>query len=1039
MLHRPLLCFLLCWLLEHGVSAQAPLHVSTTFGMAEGLTEPVHKMVQDDVGFFWIATHNGLFRFDGVHATKIYLPVTDSLISRCNNVYDLCFDPVNQLIWFGTDGGLFYYGLRTGAIRHFHPKDYYSEKDREIQATHAVFADRKGQVWAEFGRYGLAHLSVNGELLGTYYLPLSEKEKATGFDEKMANTVLDISQDPVHDNTLWMNTRRGLLRFDKETEQLTRFLFYTENPKMLTPANSMTSHFAHPNGFVYIGTWNAGLLKFDPKSGQFNQFLRNGKAWEESTKNAYRITSLVPDRQGQIWTNGTDGTAIFDVQNEQFTPLPDTEIKVDFQDRDGNYWQFQNGLRMYHHLKNQGKWVAYSKDIPCEQLVGLLFDGRNREVFFRGFCGDGAFWVMNVDDHLNRSYPVPNRTGDRVFAGEWAESKSAYYLVEGQKLEIYQRREGNAGFEKIPVVFPVNSGNLNLASSPVGDLFVTGYTGWLFWLKPPDPLIGRNKWEMTTFSKSSLGGHLPEDLHCVSVPTFDANGNLWLKTCRGFSIFSTEKTKFRHFLTKEEGVKHLENYNAFVPDEQKMWASGKGGFGWFDIEKPEAGLQKTYKPKGNFSYEEFILEAIIQDRLWLKTSEGWVEFDPQKETYRYFDFLEATQLVQLGGGKLLAHEGDGFRLFQLDSLQVSEEIPKPYVSWFKVFERPMPMAIRLQSAPDLRLKPDQNFFSIGFSALATYNTTGIRFAYQLNGVNPEWVYPEPGVRAASFTNIEGGDYTFKIKTTNSRGEWLDNVYALKIHVGTPWYKTGWFRLSLSVLLCAFIYALVNNRLKQQAILLENQRLQLEQEQSLRKERDRIAAEMHDELGAGLSTIRFLSLAAKEKEKDPTNAARIDRISQNATQVMEKMADIIWVMNSRNDLLDNFAAYLRRYAGELLETHGILLSFELPPELPVIPLSSTQRRTLLLAVKECLHNVVKHSGATEARLALHTNGNLEIQVQDNGKGIPADYLAELGTGHPSHLGNGLRNIGQRMKDLGGEAIFESGVGAKVILRCPLVTV
>ena len=277
------------------------------------------------------------------------------------------------------------------------------------------------------------------------------------------------------------------------------------------------------------------------------------------------------------------------------------------------------------------------------------------------------------------------------------------------------------------------------------------------------------------------------------------------------------------------------------------------------------------------------------------------------------------------------------------------------------------------------------------------------------------------------------DYIFKIKTTDHEGEWLDNVYELQIHVGTPWWKTGWFRLVVVVALAAGIYFLIKNRLQQQQILLENQRLQLEKEQSLRNERDRIAAEMHDDLGAGLSTIRFLSLAAKEKETDPTNAARIDKIAAQASQVMERMADIIWVMNSRNDSLENFAAYLRRYAGELLETHGIRLVFEMPPDLPQQKLSGEQRRTLLLAVKECLHNVVKHAGATEVQLLVQTNSTLEILVKDDGAGLPPDLLEQLENDDNSLTGNGLRNIHQRMKALGGEAIFENGNGTSVTLH------
>lgn len=470
-----------------------------------------------------------------------------------------------------------------------------------------------------------------------------------------------------------------------------------------------------------------------------------------------------------------------------------------------------------------------------------------------------------------------------------------------------------------------------------------------------------------------------------------------------------------------------------------MWASGKGGFGWFDIEKPKAGLQKSYKPKGNFRQDEFVLHSFIRDKLWLKTSEGWAEFDPQKETFRYFDFLKANDLVYIGEGRLLTHEGDGFRLLHLDSLQVAEEIPQPYVSWFKVFERLKTLPVALQSAPPLHLKPNENFFSIGFSALATYNTAGIRFAYQLDGVNPAWVFPDPDVRAASFTNIEGGDYTFKIKTTNSRGEWLENVFQLKIQVGTPWYKTWWFRLTVIAVLGGIGYYLAKNRLRQQQILLDNQRLQLEKEQSLRKERDRIATEMHDEMGTGLSTIRFLSFAAKEKETDPDNAARIERITQQAAKVMEQMSDIIWAMNSRNDTLENFVAYLRGYAAELLATHGIRFILEVPADLPKLQLGGEKRRSILLAMKECLHNVVKHSGATEVKLIIHTPGHLEIILEDNGRGLHTEKLARMDQPADFSNGNGLLNIRQRMASLGGTAIFENGNGFKVILRCPHPTV
>ena len=1029
---------LLC-LLSFLLFSQQPFHSYDQFDKSNGLTSPIKDMEQDDDGFFWLATQDGLFRFDGVRATKIHLPVPDSLSELAGNTTNLSYDRKNQRIWLATAAGFFRVELRTGDTGYLNPKDFIKEKDLEAPAAPFVFADRQGEVWMQTKVYGLANLLGDGKTVEVFRLPLDENAKAAGLDEKMANSIRGISQDPNHEHLLWMNCRRGLMKFDKKTKRPERFIFYPDNPKMLTDANSMPCHYAHPNGFVYVGTWDAGLLKFDPANGTFTQFLRTKEPWQETAQNTHRVTSIVPGKNGNLWTDGSGGGALFDVKTERFISSPTDGFNVDFQDRDGNYWQFKGGLRLFHRLKNQGPRHEFPASLPCEQLTGIPFDSRNRQIYFRGFCQDGAFWALHVDSLQWQRLPLPGRgESERILFSGFVESPMGFFVLESLREILYLRPPRSKHFEKVPVAFPHNSGHLSLACSKSGELLVTGHDGWLFWLKPPDAASGRRDWDMKTFSKTALGGTLPDDFYCTSAPVFDRTGRLWMRTCDGFSIFSPESGSFQYFSKKQEGVKHLENYQYFLPDEQgRMWVSGNGGFGWFDIEKPDAGLQKWYVPPGKFRHGVFGIHFFIHEKLWLNTSQGWAEFDPEKETYRFFDFLRVNQLEHLGGGRLLAIEGKAFRLMHVDSLRVSEDVPKPYVAWFKVFEQAMALPGGLLSPHPVRLKPGENFFSIGFSALASYNTQGIQFAYQLEGLNPDWVYPEPGVPAASFTNVGGGDYTFKIKTTNSRGEWLNNVFEMKIHVGTPWWKTWWFRLAVVAALVASVYFLMKNRLRQQQILLENQRLQLEKEQSLRNERDRIAAEMHDDLGAGLSTIRFLSLAAKEKETDSANAARIDKIANHAALVMEKMADIIWVMNSRNDSLENFAAYLRRYASEYCDTHGIRLHFAVPDPMPRLSLRSEQRRTLLLAVKESLHNMVKHAVATEAWVSIQTNGALEIEVRDDGKGIPHELLEQFQNNDKILTGNGLYNLRQRMESLGGELVLENEQGISVKLKTGIV--
>lgn len=1028
------MCFFLLGCFKLPIYSQESLLQFDKFSAINSTVGSVRDMVQDSNGFYWVASERGLFRFDGIQVTKINLAVENSLTKRGNNVYDICLDHTNQLIWAGTDIGLFSYSFHSDTVRYLDPQNFYLGIDLELQATHTVFADQKGEIWAEFGRYGFAQLSSQGVLLATYYLPLNEKDKSTGFDEKMANTILGISQDPTHESILWMNTRRGLLRFDKKTKLIERFIYYTENKSMMAVANSITCHHAHINGYVYLGTWNAGLLKFDPSNGNFTQFLQNGTHWKEKNGGSiHRVTAIAIDQSGNLWTQGSEGGSMFDVKKERFISVPSVEFRVNFQDREGNYWQYQPELRLLHHLKNQGLKFNYPPSFPYENLSEMPFDSQNHEIYCRGLSNDGAYWSWKLDKNEWQRYPLLDKENNKVKFSAYSQSKDGYFVGDGIANEIYFRPIGKNHFEKLPVTFPQNAGNLNMTCATNGDIFVTGHSGYLFWLRPPSSKQWKDKWQISTFSKNAYGGQMSDQFHCVSSPTFDTNGRLWLLTCNGFSIFSPIDSTFSHFYCDDRNVKHLKSYNHLLPYGQQMWVAGKGGFGWIEIDKPEVGLQKRYLSLGSYRQDNFSAAFLIKEKLWLCSSEGWMEFDTHKEVFRYFDFLYDKDLIPVSDHHLVSFEDSGVRLMDLNKLRIADEKPQPYISWVKVFEKPISLPGNPLSRKFLRLRPHENFFSIGFSALATYNTAGVRFVYQLEGLDPKWVFAEPGINAVSYTNVEGGDYTFKIRSTDSRGIGLNNIIQFKIRIGTIWYKTWWFRLTLVAVLCYVVYFFIKIRFRQQQILLENQRLQLEKELSLRNERDRIASEMHDDLGAGLSTIRFLSITAQQKEADPENAARISKIAANASQLMEKMSDIIWVMNSRNDSFENFVAYLRRYAADYLETHGLRFVMQTDGLLEDRKLTGEQRRSLLLAIKECLHNAVKHAEAKNVTITVIVSDKMEIIVQDDGKGLSENLIHGLYSAPNSLKGNGLKNISQRLSALGGKAIFENGKGTTVRLQ------
>jgi len=184
--------------------------------------------------------------------------------------------------------------------------------------------------------------------------------------------------------------------------------------------------------------------------------------------------------------------------------------------------------------------------------------------------------------------------------------------------------------------------------------------------------------------------------------------------------------------------------------------------------------------------------------------------------------------------------------------------------------------------------------------------------------------------------------------------------------------------------------------------------------------------MHDEIGASLTRISILSELAKSRQDEAAQSMKIiGQISEISGNVVDEMSEIIWAMNPKNDTLDSFSSHLRQYASGYLETAGIEGIFNFPSEIPPVPMTSESRRNSFLTVKEALHNIVKHAGATEVRLNLSYSENvLSIVLADNGKGF--DPGNRLGTG------NGLVNMQKRILEIGGAytLVSEPGKGTEI---------
>jgi signal transduction histidine kinase len=210
--------------------------------------------------------------------------------------------------------------------------------------------------------------------------------------------------------------------------------------------------------------------------------------------------------------------------------------------------------------------------------------------------------------------------------------------------------------------------------------------------------------------------------------------------------------------------------------------------------------------------------------------------------------------------------------------------------------------------------------------------------------------------------------------------------------------------------------------------LRSRLARLEQQQATERERVRIAQDMHDEIGSKLTKISFLSERAKGDLKEPGALAdKIDSIAGTSRELLQALDEIVWVVNPRNDTLEELGGYLSEYAREYFQNTPVECDVSLQDELPHLTMPAEMRHNLFLAFEEALNNVLKHSGASQVRVEFRVQaGRLDICVSDNGRGFE-DLLDQARPAGARLEGNGLVNMRQRLRDVGGQCTIRSRLG------------
>jgi signal transduction histidine kinase len=335
----------------------------------------------------------------------------------------------------------------------------------------------------------------------------------------------------------------------------------------------------------------------------------------------------------------------------------------------------------------------------------------------------------------------------------------------------------------------------------------------------------------------------------------------------------------------------------------------------------------------------------------------------------------------------------------------NKKAPALLLQSYAVFDQTFPPREKVE------LKYNQNYLSFNFSAIEFSAPEKIRYAYILEGSDRDWK-DAGNKREAHYTNLDPGHYTFRVKASNPDGYWIESDFpSMTIEILPPFWSTPWFIMLMGIVSAAIIYAL--------------HRYRLEQSLKVERLRNKIASDLHDEVGSSLTRISIYSDLVLNDADEKENKTYLKGISDLSREVVLTMSDIVWSIDNRYDTFDALILRMKDFATEVLQAKNINFDFQVKGVDTQKILDPVLKQNLYLIFKEAVNNIVKHSGARNVTASLSIqHGVLELGIQDDGKGLPSGEIVR---------GNGLRNMVRRATAISGEINIQSDHGTSIVVK------
>ncbi|HLX67660.1 MAG TPA: two-component regulator propeller domain-containing protein, partial [Puia sp.] len=787
---------------------------------------------------------------------------------------------------------------------------------------------------------------------------------------------------------------------------------------------------------LWINTFTGKLVRVDLVSGKVTNFLlhdpASGGRRPGDKPGKLFVGDILEDRRGTFWfASGSDlllgrldGPPLLEAIHENPADVnafhSGGSVHSLYEDPEGDVWV---GTDAGINIINPGKQRFVS--------VPLLPPG-SREA--------AKYGVMSFFERGNGDIWVGTYFGG-IFVFDQSLRFKTRYLAD-------EKHPGNPNRLPIGAVW-------SFLPQPDGKIAIGSQRGWLSVFDP---------------AKGTFRNRQPPGLHHLTISNMQpgADGNIWMALYRGLGKWDPRTDSFSYYpdflpyrgdsaAVALDMIEDPEHHIRVVTLDHGLqeFVPGTGSFVSADtpqnhpgsissaalqsiirigdtlqaVGTSDDGINLSNMSHGNWSYitaadglptnNVTALYFRAPGSLWAATDQGICRIDlttRQVTTYGLEDgiagndFSNLLRFYRLRDGRLLAGYDGGFACFNPDSLVAHVPPRDVTLTGMRIFDQPFSIDSVLHGSDTAIFSYRQNFISIQYSSLS-YTDTRTRYYYQLEGIDPDWVDAGQG-HVASYTDLPDGHYLFKVKCENGDRIPCRRITSFHLIIVPPFWRTVWFYSFIAILVVALLYAFYRYRIRQ---ILAMQAM-----------RNKISKDLHDDLGATLSSIAVLSEIARnsiQRGSPQQSFPILEKISTYSREMVDKMRDIVWAINPSNDSLENIVNRLQVYSTEACGEKGIQFSLQLENDFVNQAVPMGMRKHLYLICKEAVHNAVIHSGCSRIFALFDASaGFIHITIADNGKGFDPDGQVS---------GNGINNMRSRAAEMRAKLVILPGEPGTVV--------